>query len=241
MSAKLNVNIDHIATIREARKIREPDPVTGATLAELAGCHGITAHLREDRRHIQERDVRLLRGIVTTHLNLEVAPTPEMIQLTIDVQPDMVTLVSDDREEVTTEGGLNVAAHIDELSKAVAAFKNNDIAVSVFVNPDTDQVKAAKKIGADMVEFHSGHFANAFELGSAAEVDRELAAIQDMTILARKYGLRVRAGRGLNYRNVDYIAKIEGIEELTVGHSIIGRAVFTGMEKAVKEMLDLLR
>ncbi len=241
MSAKLGVNIDHIATIREARKIREPDPVAGAILAELAGCHGITAHLREDRRHIQERDVRLLRGIVTTHLNMEMAPVPEMVQLAIDIQPDMVTLVPENREEVTTEGGLNVAARIDDLSKTVAAFKNNDIAVSVFIDPDTDQVKAAKKIGADFAEFHTGHFANAFDLGSAADVDREFAAIQDMTVLARKYGLRVNAGHGLNYRNVGYIASIDGIEELNIGHSIIGRAVLVGMDRAVKEMLEAIR
>ena len=241
MSAKLNVNIDHIATIREARKIREPDPVAGATLAELAGCHGITAHLREDRRHIQERDVRLLRGIITTHLNMEIAPTPEMTQLAIDIQPDMITLVTDNREEVTMETGLNVAAHIDELAKSVAAFKNNDIAVSVFISPDTDQVKAAKKIGADFVEFHTGHFANAFELGSSSDVDREFAAIQDMTILARKYGLRVKAGCGLNYRNVGYISSIDGIEELTIGHSIIGRSVLVGIDRAVKEMLAAIR
>ncbi|MDY6285440.1 MAG: pyridoxine 5'-phosphate synthase [Fibrobacter sp.] len=240
MSVKLSVNIDHIATIREARKIREPDPVAGATIAELAGCHGISVHLREDRRHIQERDVRLLRGIVTTHLNLEMAPTPEMIQLAIDIQPDMVTLVPEN-QEVTTEGGLNVAARIDELAKAVASFKNNDIAVSVFIDPDTDQVKAAKKIGSDFVELHTGHFANAFDLGSSADVDRELVAIQDMTVLARKYGLRVNAGQGLNYRNVGYISSVSGIEELTIGHSIIGRAVMNGMDRAVREMLEAIR
>lgn len=241
MSVKLGVNIDHIATIREARKIREPDPVAGAILAELAGCHGITAHLREDRRHIQERDVRLLRGVVTTHLNMEMAPTPEMVQMAIDIQPDMVTLVPENREEVTTEGGLNVAARIDDLSKTVASFKNNDIAVSLFIDPDTDQVKASKKIGADFVEFHTGHFSNVFDLGSSSDVDREFAAIQDMTVLARKYGLRVNAGHGLNYRNVGYIAGIEGIEELNIGHSIIGRAVLVGMDQAVKEMLEAIR
>lgn len=241
MTVKLGVNIDHIATIREARKIREPDPVAGAILAELAGCHGITAHLREDRRHIQERDVRLLRGVVTTHLNMEMAPTPEMVQMAIDIQPDMVTLVPENREEVTTEGGLNVAARIDDLAKTVASFKNNDIAVSLFIDPDTDQVKASKKVGADFVEFHTGHFSNVFDLGSSSDVDREFAAIQDMTVLARKYGLRVNAGHGLNYRNVGYIAGIEGIEELNIGHSIIGRAVLVGMDQAVKEMLEAIR
>ncbi len=241
MSVKLGINLDHIATIREARKIREPDPVAGAILAEQAGCHGIVAHLREDRRHIQERDIRLLRGIATTHLDMEIAPTAEMMQLAIDIQPDMVTLVPENREEISTDSGLNVAARIDDLSKIVASFKNNDIAVSVFIDPDTDQVKGAKKLGVDFVEFHSGHFANAFDLGSSADVDRELAAIQDMTVLARKYGLRVKAGHGLNYRNVGYISSIAGIEELVIGHSLIGRAVLVGMEKAVKEMLDAIR
>ncbi|MCK9182818.1 MAG: pyridoxine 5'-phosphate synthase [Fibrobacteraceae bacterium] len=241
MAIKLGVNIDHIATIREARKIREPDPVAAAILAEIAGCHGITAHLREDRRHIQERDVRLLRGVVTTHLNMEMAPTPEMVQLAIDIQPDMVTLVPENREEVTTEGGLNVAARIDDLSKSIASFKNNDIAVSVFIDPDTDQVKAAKKAGADFAEFHTGRFANAFDMGASADVEREFAALQDMTVLARKYGLRVNAGHGLNYRNVGYIASIEGIEELNIGHSIIGRAALVGIDRAVKEMLDAIR
>lgn len=241
MAAKLSVNLDHIATIREARKIREPDPVAGAIIAEQAGCHGIAAHLREDRKHIQERDVRLLRGIVTTHLNMEISPTAEMMQLAIDIQPDMVTLVPENREEVATGNGLNVAARSDELGKIISSFKNNDIAVSVFIDPDTSQVKEAKKLGVDFVEFHAGHFANAFDLGSAADVDRELTAIQDMTVLARKYGLRVKAGRGLNYRNVGYISSIPGIEELVVGHSIIGRAVLVGMERAVKEMLAAVR
>ncbi len=241
MAAKLSVNLDHIATIREARKIREPDPVAGAIIAEQAGCHGIAAHLREDRKHIQERDVRLLRGIVTTHLNMEISPTAEMMQLAIDIQPDMVTLVPENREEVATDSGLNVAAKSDELSKIVSSFKNNDIAVSVFIDPDTSQVKEAKKLGVDFVEFHTGHFANAFDLGSATDVDRELTAIQDMTVLARKYGLRVKAGHGLNYRNVGYISSIPGIEELVVGHSVIGRAVLVGMERAVKEMLSAVR
>ena len=137
MSIKLGVNIDHIATIREARKIREPDPVAAALLAELAGCHGITAHLREDKRHIQERDIRLLRGVVTTHLNMEMAPTQEMLQFAIDVQPDMVTLVPENRQEITTEGGLNVAAKADSLTQYIATLKNNDIAVSVFIDPET--------------------------------------------------------------------------------------------------------
>lgn len=241
MAVKLGVNIDHIATIREARKIREPDPVAAAVLAELAGCHGITAHLREDRRHIQDRDIRLLRGMVTTHLNMEMAPSPEMVQFALDLHPDMATLVPENRLEITTEGGLNVAAKAEELSKAIAKLKQNDILVSVFIDPESSQVKAAKKVGADFVEFHTGKYSNAYDMGDSREVESELSAIQDMTLLAHKYGLRINAGHGLNYRNVGPIAAIPHIEELNIGHSIIGRAALVGMERAVKEMLEAIR
>lgn len=241
MAVKLGVNIDHIATIREARKIREPDPVAAAVLAELAGCHGITAHLREDRRHIQDRDIRLLRGMVTTHLNMEMAPSPEMVQFALDLHPDMATLVPENRLEITTEGGLNVAAKAEELSKAIAKLKQNDILVSVFIDPESSQVKAAKKVGADFVEFHTGKYSNAYDMGDSHEVESELSAIQDMTLLAHKYGLRINAGHGLNYRNVGPIAAIPHIEELNIGHSIIGRAALVGMERAVKEMLEAIR
>lgn len=241
MGVKLGVNIDHIATIREARKIREPDPVAAAVLAELAGCHGITAHLREDRRHIQDRDIRLLRGMVTTHLNMEMAPSPEMVQFALDLHPDMATLVPENRLEITTEGGLNVAAKAEELSQAIAKLKQNDILVSVFIDPESSQVKAAKKVGADFVEFHTGKYSNAYDMGDSREVESELSAIQDMTLLAHKYGLRINAGHGLNYRNVGPIAAIPHIEELNIGHSIIGRAALVGMERAVKEMLEAIR
>lgn len=241
MRKQLGVNIDHIATIREARKIREPDPVVAAVLAELAGAHGITAHLREDRRHIQERDVRLLRGIVTTHLNLEMAASHDMVQFAIDVLPDMVTLVPEHRKEVTTEGGLNVAAKLDEITKVVQVLKNNDIVVSLFVDPETDQVKAARKAGADFIELHTGRFAETFEKSGQAELDREISTLQDMVALATKYGLRVNAGHGLNYRNVGFIAGIDGIEEMNIGHSIISRAAMVGMDRAVKEMLEQIR
>lgn len=241
MQKHLGVNIDHIATIREARKIREPDPVSAAVIAELAGAHGITCHLREDRRHIQERDVRLLRGVVTTHLNLEMAPSVEMVQFAVDVLPDMVTLVPENRKEITTEGGLNVAAKLEEMSRVIQTLKSNDIIVSVFVTPETDQIKAARKAGADFVEIHTGRFSESFDKAGQAELDKELSQIQDMVALAIKYGLRVNAGHGLNYRNVSYIAAIDGIEELNIGHSIISRAALVGMDKAVREMLDLMR
>ena len=211
MSIKLGVNVDHIATIREARKGKEPDPVAAAMIAELAGCNGITAHLREDKRHIQDRDIRLLRGTVTTKLNLEMAPTQAMVQFAINRQPDMVTLVPEVHTELSTEDGLNVSAKIDELAKYIMTLRNNDIQVSVFIDAETEQVKAAKKVGANYVEFNTGKYATAFELGSREEVDREISALQDMTVLAHKYGLNVLAGRGLNYRNVGAIAAIEGI------------------------------
>ena len=229
MTVKLGINIDHIATIREARKIREPDPIAAAYIAELAGANGITAHLREDKRHIQDRDIRLLRGTVTTKLNLEMAPTQEMIQFAINIQPDMVTLVPENRQELSTEDGLNVAAAAEVLAKAVMTLKNNDIAVSVFIEPETEQVKAAKKVGADIVEFHTGKYAVAYDMGSR------------MTVLARKYGLQVFAGRGLNYRNAVNIAAIEGIDEIIVGHSVVGRAVMVGMDRAVRDMIDVIR
>jgi pyridoxine 5-phosphate synthase len=241
MQKHLGVNIDHIATIREARKIREPDPIAAAVLAELAGAHGITCHLREDRRHIQERDVRLLRGIVSTHLNLEMAATAEMIQFAKDVLPDMVTIVPEARQEITTEGGLNVAGNMDAIAKAVHALKGNDIMVSLFIDPDTSQVKASKKVGADFVEFHTGRFASAFELAEQEELDKEISQIVDQTNLARKYGLRVNAGHGLNYQNVSYIAAIDGIEELNIGHSIISRAALVGIDRAVREMLAAMK
>jgi pyridoxine 5-phosphate synthase len=241
MSVNLGVNIDHIATLREARKTREPDPVAAAVIAELAGAHGITVHLREDRRHIQERDVRLLRGIVTTHLNLEMAPTKEMVQFAIDILPDMVTLVPESREEITTEGGLNVAAKIQEVSAVISALRSNDITVSLFVDPETQQIKASKKAGADYVELHTGRFSTAFEMAEQDIVDKELSDIRDQVALARKYEMGVNAGHGLNYQNVGYISVIEGIDELNIGHSIISRASLVGLDRAIREMLAAMK
>ncbi len=241
MSKNLGVNIDHIATIREARKIREPDPVAGAVIAELAGADGITIHLREDRRHIQERDARLLRQTVQTHLNLEMAPTAAMTQIAISLLPDMVTLVPENREEITTEGGLNAAGMMDELTKIIHALKTHDIVVSLFIDPETSQVKAAKKAGADFIEIHTGAFANAYDRSDSDELEKELIQIKDQTVLAQKYGLRVNAGHGLNYQNVGYIAAIDGIEELNIGHSIISRSVLVGLDKAVREMKQAIK
>ncbi len=238
---KLGVNIDHIATIREARKVREPDPIAAATLCELAGAHGITAHLREDRRHIQERDVRLLRQTVTTHLNLEMAATPEMTQFAIDLLPDMVTLVPEKREELTTEGGLDVTARLEEISKVVSSMRKHSIEVSLFIDPEISQVKAAVHSGARFVELHTGNYCNAYDFGEGNDWEEELAKISNMTQVAIKNGLFVNAGHGLNYRNVRPIADIKGIEELNIGHSIVARATLVGMERAVRDMLDLIR
>lgn len=240
MAVKLSFNVDHIATIREARKFREPDPVAAALIAELAGCDSITAHLREDKLHIQDRDVAQLRTTVATKLNLEMSLYPGMIQTAINNQPDSVTIVPEIHSDVSTEDGLNVAAKVNELAKAIMTLKSNDISVGVFIDPETEQVKAAKKLGIDFVELNTGRYATSSSLGSKEEVDREISALQDMAVLAHKYGLRVKAGRGLNYRNVGPIAAIEGIEELVIGHSIVGKAVLIGMDRAVRDMIDAI-
>jgi len=241
MAKYLCVNIDHIATIREARKVREPEPVAAAIIAELAGCRGITVHLRQDRRHINDGDVHLLRHTVTGSLNLEMAPTAEMVQFAKTVLPNMVTLVPEGPNELTTEGGLNVESGISEITAAVQNLRGSGILVSLFIDPKIEQVKAARKAGADYVEFHTGPYADAFERRNENEIESELLKLQDQITLALKSGLKVNAGHGLNYRNVRRIAELNGIEELNIGHSIIARAALVGMEKAVKEMLVLLR
>jgi pyridoxine 5-phosphate synthase len=234
--ATLGVNVDHIATIRQARGGREPDPVSGATLAEIAGAHGITAHLREDRRHIQDRDIYLLKQVVATRLNLEMAATPDILKVAIDVLPFMVTLVPERREERTTEGGLMVAGKERDFAAAMESFRNNNILVSLFIDPDLAQIKAAKRLGATHIELHTGYYANAKGQASIDELER----LRDATMFARKFELRVNAGHGLHYNNVGPVAKIDGIEELNIGHSIISRAVLVGMERAVSDMLALV-
>ena len=234
--ATLGVNIDHIATIRQARGGVEPDPVQGAVLAELAGCHGITAHLREDRRHIQDRDIFILKQAVSTGLNLEMAVSQEIILIALDVCPRMVTLVPEKREERTTEGGLIVAGRENELAKIIESFKEKNIMVSLFVDPDIRQIKAAAKTGASHIEIHTGYYANA---SGQAMID-ELAKIQDVAMAANRYGIRVNAGHGLNYQNTTAVAKLQFIEELNIGHSIISRATMVGMDRAVRDMLALM-
>jgi len=240
MAKNLCVNIDHVATIREARKVREPEPVAAAIIAELAGCSGITVHLRQDRRHINDDDVRLLRYTVVGSLNLEMAPTAEMVQFAKTVLPNMVTLVPEGPNELTTEGGLNVEAKIPEVTAAVQDLQSSGILASLFIDPKTEQVKAARKTGADYVEFHTGNYAEAFERRDEKEIESELLKLQDQITFALKSGLKVNAGHGLNYRNIKRIAELNGIEELNIGHSIVARAVLVGMDKAVREMLNLI-
>lgn len=235
---KLSVNVDHIATIRQARKINEPDPVAAAMLAELAGAHGITVHLREDRRHIQDRDVEVLRRTVTTRLNLEMATTDEMIAFALKVRPDLVTLVPEGRNELTTEGGLDVNLLKGALKPKISLLQQAGILVSLFVEADMDQLKASHRVGADIVEIHTGAYC---EAGSDKERADELRRIEIGASAAGKLGLRVSAGHGLNYHNVAAVAVVPGFEEFNIGHSIIGRAALVGMERAVREMLELMR
>lgn len=235
---RLGVNIDHVATIREARKGREPDPVAAAVIAEMAGADGVVIHLREDRRHIKDRDFPLVREVVKTHLNLEMAATEEMVKKAITVVPEMVTLVPENRQEVTTEGGLDVQNKFDQLEETIATLRGNNIVVSLFIDPDIYQIKAAARLRADYVELHTGNYANAPDYNSAME---ELEKIRSGAMAAAKLGLGVSAGHGLNYQNVREIVQIKQIEELNIGHSIISRAVFVGLERAIRDMIQLIR
>ena len=236
--ARLGVNIDHVATIRQARGGGEPDPVAAAAIAELAGADGITIHLREDRRHIQDRDLNLLRQTIRTRLNLEMAATSEMVKIALAVKPNMCTLVPEKRQELTTEGGLDVRLHTESLREVVARLQDGKIPVSLFIDPDPDQVKAASKAGADYIEIHTGAFAEAKDW----QTERlELLKIENAVKLARKIDLGVNAGHGLNYVNVKKVAAIGGIEEFNIGHSIISRAVLVGLDRAVRDMADLVK
>lgn len=234
----LGVNIDHIATIRQARRTVEPDPVMAAVLAELAGADGITVHLREDRRHIQDRDVRLLRQTVQTHLNLEMAATDEMVAIALDIQPDYVTLVPEKREEVTTEGGLEIASQVDRMAAVVTQLQQAGIPVSLFIDADPRQIAASQAVGAKFIELHTGRYA---EAKSEAAQSQELIALADGCGQAIAAGLRVNAGHGLTYGNVYPVAQLLGMEELNIGHSIISRAALVGLERAVREMKQAMR
>ena len=236
--ARLGVNIDHVATVRQARGGVEPDPVAAAAIAELAGADGITIHLREDRRHIQDRDLHLLRKTIKTRLNLEMAATEEMVNIAREIMPDMCTLVPEKRLELTTEGGLDVRYNMDVLRSAVERLRSAGIPVSLFIDADPDQIKAADKVGADYIEIHTGLFADAPDWKSG---ESELLRIESGVKLALKLGLGVNAGHGLNYSNIKRITAIRGIEEYNIGHSIISRAVFVGLERAVRDMVELIR
>jgi pyridoxine 5-phosphate synthase len=238
MPARLGVNVDHVATLRQSRRTQYPDPVAAAMLAELAGADQITIHLREDRRHIQDRDLQVMKKTVTTRLNLEMAATQEMVKAAWEVKPDVVTLVPERREELTTEGGLDVVSGRDGIRRVVKTLRDAEIDVSLFIDPDLDQVKAAHRAEAQAVEFHTGRYCDA---RLASDRRRELGRVVDACKAAAKLGLKVAAGHGLNYQNVLPVAAIPEIEELNIGHSIVGRAVLVGFERAVREMKDLLR
>ncbi len=235
---KLGVNVDHVATLRQARRAHYPDPVTAAALAELGGAEQITIHLREDRRHIQDRDLKILRETVRNQLNLEMAATQDMVKIGYDVKPDICTLVPERREELTTEGGLDAVGGRDSIRKVVKNLKDGEMQVSLFIDPDIDQVRAAHKCDADRVELHTGRFCDARGTQDRA---RELSRLIDAAKASATRGMKVAAGHGLHYDNVLPIVAIEEIEELNIGHSIVARAVLVGMERAVADMVRLMR
>jgi len=236
--AKLSVNVDHVATLRQARGGKEPDPVTAAALAELAGAEGIIVHLREDRRHIQDRDVRLLRQTIKTKLSLEMAATEEMIRIAQEVRPEMACLVPEKRQELTTEGGLDVLGQEEAMARAVRRLQSEGILVSLFVDAEARQLEAAKSVGADFVEVHTGHYADAV---GEAEVSRQFAAVAEAVHKAAALGLRVNVGHGLNYTNVGRFAGLSEIEEYSIGHSIMARAILVGLDLAVGEMAAIVK
>ena len=235
--ARLSVNVDHVATIRQARLSDEPDPVQAALRAEIAGANGITVHLREDRRHIQDRDLAILRRTVKTDLNLEMAATPEMLKIALEIKPELVTLVPEKRQELTTEGGLDIKTNAGELKDFVSQLRGVDIPVNLFIDPVADAIKASHKLGASGVEIHTGTYA---EAKGIAEGKIELKRVQDCAILAARLKLNVHAGHGLDYRNIAPVAAMREIEEFAIGFSIIARSVYTGIEEAVREMKSLI-
>jgi pyridoxine 5-phosphate synthase len=238
MAPRLGVNIDHVATLRQARRVPEPDPVHAAILAELGGADGITIHLRSDRRHIQDRDVEILRQVVKTRLNLEMAATQEMLKIALTAKPHQVTLVPERREEITTEGGLDVVLNSVQLKPAVKMLEEGGIHVSVFVDPDLEQVKEAHRIDAHAIEINTAAYADARD-----DQGREAALRKatDAARLGRKLGLAVHAGHGLTYENVRAVAALPEVSELNIGHNIVARAVLVGMERAVREMREAMR
>lgn len=235
---RLAINVDHIATLRNARNEKEPDPVAAAVLSELAGAAGIVCHLREDRRHIKDRDLRMLRETVKTKLDLEMAMTDEMKRIAIETKPELVTLVPERRQELTTEGGLDVISQKEALRPYIAELKSHGIPTSLFVEPTIESITVAAEVGSEIVELHTGKYSL---LKNHQEIEAEIKRLRDAAQFARKSGLRVVAGHGLNYQNVAAIKEITEIEEVSIGHAVIARAALVGIEAAVKEMIALLR
>lgn len=232
------LNVDHVATLRNARGEVQPDPVTFALMAEQYGVDGIVVHLREDRRHINERDVRLLKELISTKLDLEMAAVDEIIEIACDVQPELATIVPERRQELTTEGGINVIDNINQLRQAIKTLHQSEIAVSLFIEPDLNQIDTAAEINADIVEIHTGHYANAVGEGNIFD---ELERVRIAAKHAKKLGLGVNAGHGLNYINMKEFVAIPDIDEVSIGHAVIARSLFVGLEKAIKEMIQLVR
>lgn len=235
---RLGVNIDHIATVREARRTFEPDPVAGAIICQLAGADGIVVHLREDRRHIKDRDLKILKDVVKIKLNLEMAATAEIIGIAQAIKPDQATIVPERREEITTEGGLDVVSGEEALKLAIESLRESGIPVSLFINTDPSQIEAAARLGVSAIELHTGEYAEHFN--DALQREKELEKLKKGVVMAKELGLDVYAGHGLTYHNVRQITSIPGLEELNIGHTIISRAVLVGLDRAVREMLDLI-
>jgi pyridoxine 5-phosphate synthase len=246
MTAKLNVNIDHVATIREARKTIEPSIVAAAVICEQAGADGITVHLRQDRRHIQDRDIELLRDVVTTYLNVEMAATDEMLQIALRTKPDAVSLVPENPNEITTEGGLDVTGNFENIKRVIGGLKEAGIFVSIFLDPDTEQIEAARSVGAQQVELCTAEYAEMTLSARAAHGDGakraadEIERIKTAALHAQGLGLIVAAGHGITYRNVEALAGISAITEFNIGHNIISRSVFVGLHEAVREMIEAI-
>lgn len=234
----LHVNVDHVATVREARKTTEPDPVYAALMAEQAGASGITIHLREDRRHAQDRDIKLVRETIQTKMNLEMAATDEMIKIAVETQPDIVTIVPEKREEVTTEGGLNCIGYAESLKGKIKTLKDAGIQVALFIDPENDQIEMARKLGADDIELHTGEYANA---KNEAEQEKQLERLIKGAEYGHSLGLKINAGHGLTYFNIKPILRIPHLAELNIGHSIIARSIYVGITQAVQEMLELMK
>ena len=234
----LHVNVDHVATVRQARRASEPDPVTAAALAEVAGASGITVHLREDRRHIQDRDVRVLRETIQTVLNLEMATTAEMLKFAIEIQPEVVTLVPEKREEVTTEGGLDVVGAGDDLRKAIGDLRDHGMRVSLFIDPEIEQIQSSAKCGATDIELHTGPYAHA--KANNKIISKAYQKLENAALEAHRIGLQVNAGHGLTYQNTQLICQLPHLRELNIGHSIVSRAITVGVGQAVREMRDLI-